>query len=384
MHKKLFFILIVVLIGSSSLAFGMAAPEESSEQQETESKQASGPEFSTGPNNAITDVSGIEVGHYDKNYTGTTVILARGGAVGAVEVRGSAPGTRETDLLDPINLVDQVNAIVLSGGSAYGLAAADGVMLWLEEQGIGWPVGGGNLVPIVPSAILFDPGRFGREFSDRPTAEFGRKAAENLAEGPVDQGNVGAGAGAISGGMKGGIGTASIDLGNGVIVGAIAAINSGGSTIDPNTGLPYASFLEIGDEFGDLKETVAAKGTGEQIALAGSEPVKNTTIAVVATNVKLTKTQARKIAEMAHDGMARAIRPAHTMFDGDTVFVLGTGELSPEVLKQEAAWGYMPANINKIGSAAADTLSRAIVHGILNAQTVGEVKSYLDAYPNVK
>jgi L-aminopeptidase/D-esterase-like protein len=133
------------------------------------------------------------------------------------------------------------------------LAAADGVMLWLEKQGLGWPVGGGNVVPIVPSAILFDPGRFGTSFQDRPTAEFGRKACENLSSGPVPEGNVGAGAGAVMGGLKGGIGTASINLGNGVIVGAIAAVNSGGGPVNPKTGLPYAAYLAIGDEFGSLK-----------------------------------------------------------------------------------------------------------------------------------
>jgi L-aminopeptidase/D-esterase-like protein len=338
--------------------------------------------LSTGSNNAITDVPGIEVGHYDKKLTGTTVILARNGAVGGVDVRGSAPGTRETDLLDPINLVDRVNAIVLSGGSAYGLAAADGVMLWLEAQGLGWPVGGGNVVPIVPSAILFDPGRFGRTFQERPTAEFGRKACENLNSGPVAQGNVGAGAGAVTGGLKGGIGTASVDLGNGVIVGAIAAVNSSGSPINPKTGRPYAAYLAIGDEFGSLKVSAAAAGDASGVAVLNSEPARNTTIAVVATNVQLTKAQAKKIAEMAQDGIARAISPAHTMFDGDTVFVLGTGELPPDALKQQAAWGYMPANISKIGAAAADTLARAIVHAVLNAKSVGDVLSYRDKYPS--
>jgi L-aminopeptidase/D-esterase-like protein len=383
MVKKIFFVLFVLFLAGSVSIFASGTPEKESSAEETTKeaptpKPASEPGLSTGPNNAITDVPGIEVGHYQEKYTGTTVILARDGAVGAVDVRGSAPGTRETDLLNPLNLVDTVNAIVLSGGSAYGLAAADGVMLWLEEQGIGWPVGGGNVVPIVPSAILFDPGRFGREFTFRPTAEFGKKAAEDLSAGPVAQGNVGAGAGAISGGLKGGIGSASQEVGNGVIVGAIVAINSGGSTVNPKTGEFYASFLEIGDEFGEIKGSAAVGEILDQVAYA--EPVKNTTIAVIATNVKLTKAQAKKIAEMAHDGMARAMRPAHTMFDGDTVFVLGTGELSPEILGQEAAWGYMPANINKIGSAAADTLSRAIVHAMLSAETVGEVKSYSDTY----
>ena len=337
-------------------------------------------------NNAITDVPGIEVGQCDRNHTGTTVVLVRNGAVGGVDVRGSAPGSRETDLLDPTNLVDRVNAVVLSGGSAYGLATADGVMLWLEEKKIGWPVEGGNVIPIVPAAVLYDPGRFGRAFRDRPGPDFGRKACENASSGPVSMGNVGAGAGAISGGLKGGLGAASSDLGHGVIVGAIVAVNSAGSTVNPETGEFYAKYLEVGKEFGGLKASLSPVGlpvgraSPERRDTEG-EPVKNTTIAVVATNVQLTKAQASKIAQMAHDGMARAVRPVHTMFDGDTVFSLATGELDPAVLKQQAAWGNMAANMNKIGSAAADALSRAIVHAMLNAQTVGDVPCYKDKYP---
>ena len=362
-----------------SLSVASGASEDSQKKTDSEpviSKKASDSEYTTGPNNSITDVPGIEVGNYQENYHGTTVIFATNGAVGGVDVRGSAPGTRETDLLDPINLVDRVNAVVLSGGSAYGLAPADGLMRWLEEKGIGWPAGAG-VVPIVPAAVLFDPGRFGREFTEHPTAEFGRKAAENLSAGPVQMGNVGAGAGAIAAGIKGGLGTASIDIGNGVIVGAIVAVNAGGSTVNPKTGELYGAYLEIGDEFAIYSDPDALASANVD---TDSEPVKNTTIACIATNVKLTKAQAKKIAEMAHDGMARAIRPSHTMFDGDTIFVLGTGELSPEVLQQEATWGYMPANINKIGAAAADTLTRAIVHAMLSAESVGEVKSYRDTY----
>ena len=338
----------------------------------------------TGKLNAITDVPGIQVGHYEKNHTGTTVVLFPKTAIGGVDVRGAAPGTRETDLLNPTNLVDKVNAVVLSGGSAYGIVAADGVMPWLEEKKMGWPVGGGNVVPIVPGAILYDLGRFDRAFNDRPTAEFGRKACENAAAGPVKQGNVGAGAGAVSGGLKGGVGTASVDLGNGVIVGALVAINSFGSTVNPETGEFYAKYLEVGDEFGSLKQPFADVRSGESpvIAMADAEePIQNTTLAVVATNVQLTKAQAKKIAEMGHDGLARAIRPLHTMFDGDTVFALATGEVDPEVLKGQAAWGNMAANIIKIGAAAADALSRAVVHAMLNAETVGTVGSYRDKYP---
>jgi len=299
-----------------------------------------------------------------------------------VDVRGSAPGTRETDLLRPTDLVNKVNAVVLSGGSAFGLAAADGVMGWLEQRKMGWPIGGGNVVPIVPAAILFDVARFGRTAQENPNASFGAKACDAAKTGAVTMGNVGAGAGAVSGGLKGGLGTASVDLGNGVIVGAIVAINSGGSTVNPKTGELYARYLELGDEFAVLKKTAQGPFVSEEIAFAfPSDPIRNTTIAVVATNVQLTKAQAQKIAQMAHDGYARAINPVHTMFDGDTIFALGTGELSAEVLQGRATWGNMEANINKIGAAAADAISRAIVHAMINATSLGTVKSYKEAFP---
>ena len=336
----------------------------------------------TGPLNAITDVPGIEVGSYEHNFTGTTVILAPKGAVGGVDVRGSAPGSRETDLLRPTNMVDKVDAVVLTGGSAYGLAAANGVMLWLEEHKRGWDVGGGYVVPIVPAAVLFDPGRFGRAFTDRPDDSFGRKACDNASSGPIMMGNYGAGAGAVAGGIKGGLGTASVDLGSGVIVGAIVAVNAGGSAVNPATGEFYAKYLEVNGEFGNLKAPFASiPAVGTAFSMADMEAVKNTTIACIATNVKLTKAQAQKIAEMAHDGMARAIRPSHTMFDGDTIFVLGTGLLDLDTLKQQAVWGNTSANVNKIGSAAADALARAIVRAILSAETVGTTASYKDKYP---
>jgi len=342
------------------------------------------PVVKTGPMNAITDVPGIQVGSFERNFTGTTVILAPQGAVGGVDVRGSAPGSRETDLLRPIDMVDKVDAVVLTGGSAYGLAAADGVMKWLEENNRGWAVGGGKVVPIVPAAVLFDPGRFGRDFTDRPNASFGYLACEAASAGPVEMGNVGAGAGAVGGGLKGGLGTASQDLGDGVMVGAIVAVNAGGSTVNQATGEFYAAFLEVGNEFGGLKRPFAnalAKDGFELAFLDTVEASKNTTIACIATNVKLTKAQAQKIAEMAHDGMARAIRPSHTMFDGDTIFVLGTGMLDLDTLKQKAVWGNTSANVSMLGAAAADTLSRAIVHAMLNAETVGTTASYRDKYP---
>jgi L-aminopeptidase/D-esterase-like protein len=331
-----------------------------------------------GPNNAITDVPGIEVGQYTgTNYlasmggsTGTTVVLAREGAVGGVSQRGGAPGTRETDLLKPENLVEKVNAVVLSGGSAYGLAAADGVMQCLEAQGIGYPVGGGHVVPIVPAAIVFDPGRCA-PFDYRPDASFGLLACQAAKGGPVQQGNVGAGAGTRSGGgVKGGLGTASVILSNGIIVGAIVAVNSGGRTFDTN-GNFYAAFLELGNEFhvpppAPLADVPADDDNGL---------LRNTTIAVVATNATLTKAQATKVAQMADDGFARAIKTSHGVGDGDTIFALATGKDTRDASNL----------VSSIGSAAADTLSRAVVHAILAAESIHvgtcNVRSYCEIYP---
>jgi L-aminopeptidase/D-esterase-like protein len=335
-----------------------------------------------GPYNAITDVPGIRVGHYTGEYlTGTTVVLADNGAGlgvgGGVAQRGGAPGTRETDLLKPENMVDKVNAIALSGGSAYGLAAASGVMRCLEDQGIGWSVGGGNVVPIVPSAILFDPGRCGAPFDYRPNFNFGLQACLAATGGPVKEGNFGAGAGAVSGGVKGGIGTASVVLDNGIIVGAIVAVNSVGSTYDEEGDL-YAASFELGNEFCELlpvKEGPSHKGSKADAAVSGGL-LKNTTIAVVATNVQLTKAQATKIAQMADDGLARAIKPLHSPYDGDTVFVLGTGRIAM------ASLGDPSFAVYQIGSAAADVLSRAVVHAILAAESTSCFKSYCDTFPN--
>jgi len=330
-----------------------------------------------GPLNAITDVPGIKVGNYTASAgasggsTGTTVIIAPNGTVGAVTQRGGAPGTRETDLLRPENMVQIINAVVLSGGSAYGLAAADGVMLCLEGQGIGFPVGGGHVVPIVPSAILFDPGRCA-PFSFRPDASFGSNACQAAQGGPVQQGNVGAGAGAISGGVKGGLGTASTVLtsgsASGIIVGAIVAVNSSGRTFD-TTGHLYAGFLELGNEFDGAAPAPAAA------VIPNAPLLQNTTIAVVATNATLTKAQATKVAQMADDGLARAIKPSHGVPDGDTVFSMATGTDTRDATNL----------VNTIGSAAADTLSRAVVHAILAAKAIHvpgcNVSSYCELFP---
>jgi L-aminopeptidase/D-esterase-like protein len=332
-----------------------------------------------GPNNAITDVPGIRVGNFTGSVlTGTTVVVAENGGqgvAGGVSQRGGAPGTRETDLLKPENMVQIVNAITLSGGSAYGLAAASGVMQCLESQSIGFPVGGGNVVPIVPTAILFDPGRCGAPFTARPNFSFGLAACSAARSGPVQQGNVGAGAGAVSGSVKGGLGTASVVLANGIIVGAIVAVNSVGSTFDANGNL-FAASLELAGEFGNLIPIQSAPSSISKPAAVPGGLLRNTTIAVVATNVELTKTQATKIAQMADDGLARAIKPTHTPFDGDTVFALGTGRLSMASLGDPSFAEYL------IGSAAADTLSRAVVHAILAADSTPCEKSYCDLFPN--
>ena len=325
-----------------------------------------------GPKNAITDVPGIEVGHYTASsgsggMTGTTAIIARGGAVAGGTQRGGAPGTRMTDLLKSEKAVGIAHAVVLSGGSAYGLAASDGVMTCLEAQGVGLPVANGAIVPIVPSAILFDPGRCA-PFNFRPDASFGTNACNAANSGPVQMGNVGAGAGARSGGVKGGLGTASAVLPGGLVVGAIVAVNSSGRTFDATTGAFFAGYT--------LATADASSGT----ALASStdvppsdELLRATTIAVVATNARLTKAQANKVAQMADDGLARAIRPAHGTGDGDTVFALATGTVTTT------------PNISQIGSAAADVLSRAIMRAIMAADAVHvgtcNVSSYCELFP---
>ena len=282
---------------------------------------------------AITDVRGITVGHHTlaRRPTGCSVVLAQGpsgaGAVGGVDVRGAAPGTRETDLLDPANLVNEVHAVLLSGGSAWGLDAASGVMRWLEEHGRGLRVGAapGQRVPIVPAAVLFD--LHVGDARIRPDAAAGYAACVAATGQPPAQGNVGAGAGATVGklfglghAMKGGIGTASVTV-NGVTVGALIAVNALGDVVDPATGQPIAGARTADGRA--LRGSVRA-------ALAGDAPVSilagsNTTIGVIATDAPLSKARAHRLAGAGHDGLARAIRPVHTMSDGDTLFALSTG-----------------------------------------------------------
>jgi L-aminopeptidase/D-esterase-like protein len=309
-------------------------------------------------NSTITAVPGITVGHHtlSERPTGCTVILVDGeGAAGGVSQRGGAPGTRETDLLDPSNLVDKVNAVVLSGGSAFGLEAATGTVKWLEEHNIGWDVRIAK-VPIVPAAILFDL-PVGGNPKIRPTADCGYRAAAAASKAPVTEGTVGAGAGATvgkSGGpgrsMKAGLGSYSITLPNGLSVGAIVAVNAVGDIIDPDTGKIVAGVRNPDGTFADARTLLRTGQTGPR-PRAG----ENTTIGLVATNARLTKAQAHRIALMADDGLARAIYPSHTTGDGDTVFALATGLWTGD------------ADVTQIGALAADVMARAIVRAATQA-----------------
>ena len=337
------------------------------------------PSFAGG---TITDVPGIKVGSITltEKPTGCTVILAEGpptadgviqGATPGVSQRGGAPGTRETDLMDPVNDVDKANAIVLSGGSAYGLDAASGTMKWLEEHNIGWPVGPAGVVPIVGSAILFDLPFDGKP-KIRPGPDCGYKAAAAATTEPVVMGTVGAGAGATvgkSGGqgrrpMKGGLGSASIKMPNGLVVGAIVAVNSVGDIIDPYTGQVVAGTLNPDDTFADARILMR---TGANIRRG--RPGENTTIGVVATNAKLTKAEITKVAQMADDGYARAINPAHTLGDGDTIFALATGRFEGEV------------NASMIGALAAEAMADALLAAVREATSAGGVKAIRDLRP---
>ncbi|HET9703465.1 MAG TPA: P1 family peptidase [Vicinamibacterales bacterium] len=311
-----------------------------------------------GPNTTLSAVPGIKVGHHTlaERPTGCTVILVDGdGAVGGVSQRGGAPGTRETDLLDPSNMVDKVNAVVLSGGSAFGLDAASGTVKWLEEHGIGWDVRIAR-VPIVPAAILFDL-PVGGNPKIRPTADCGYRAAAAATSDPVREGTIGAGAGATVGktggqgrSMKAGVGSYSITLPGGLSVGAIVAVNAVGDIIDPDTGRIVAGARNADNTFADARVLLRTGRTG-----APPRSGENTTIGLVATNARLTKAQAQRMALMADDGFARAIYPSHTVGDGDTVFSLATGRWDGEV------------NLTQIGALAADVMARAIVRAATEA-----------------
>jgi L-aminopeptidase/D-esterase-like protein len=327
----------------------------------------------TGKTNSITDVAGLTAGHFSdvKAACGVTVVICEKGAVAGVDVRGAAPGTRETDLLNPINLVEMAQAVVLSGGSVYGLAASDGVVRWLAQKKLGFPVDAEHVAPIVPAAVLYDLGR-GADFIPPVQAEWGLQACESAHTGPLEQGCCGAGTGAVSGGIKGGLGSASLVINSGITVAAVVAINSMGSVINPQTGRIWERDIEIDNEFaGQTKRRV------QLLQADTASPATNTTIGIVATDAILTKVQATKIAQMAHDGLARAIRPSHTMFDGDTIFCLATGQKELPV-GDDFFPGHQAPAINDIGHAAADCMTRAIIHGVLKAKTMGSFPAFED------
>lgn len=311
----------------------------------------------------LTDVAGIEVGHFTETRrpTGCSVVIARTGAVAGVDVRGAAPGTRETDLLQPANLVSQVHAVLLAGGSAWGLDAAGGVMRWLEENNIGLDTGHSR-VPIVPAAVVYDLGVGDARI--RPDAQAGYQACAAANRSPAPQGNVGAGSGALVGklygmarAMKGGIGSASVCV-DGITVAALIVCNAVGDVMDPATGqLLAGARTESGETLLGSRDAML-QGTLPHSLLAGT----NTTIGVIATDAVLSKPEAQRLAQVSHDGLARSINPVHTMFDGDTLFALGTGHSGKT------------ASMVLLATLAAEATARAVVNAVHAAQslTVGE------------
>lgn len=343
------------------------------------------------PFGSLIDVPGIGVGHHQRTsgkwQTGTTVVACPAGATPGVDVRGGGPGTRETDALRPENLVREIHAVCLTGGSAYGLAAADGVMKVLAAKGLGFPIADG-VVPVVPAAVIFDLGRSGA-FDARPDPSFGERACRRAlsGRGRPDWGSVGAGTGARAGGLQGGVGTAStrvrieadpdgeygppiaeaIEL----TIGAIAVVNASGSPVDLTTGLPW----ETGgrrtrrpnkDERAALRESMTVKAGGNL----------NTTIGVVAVSAALDKAEASKLASVAHDGLARAIRPAHAMTDGDTIFSLATGDT---VLPDGPA---RLAVLDRLLTAGAEVFGAACTHAVVAATTIGASPAWSDLCPS--
>jgi L-aminopeptidase/D-esterase-like protein len=356
--NRAFVVSAAAALMGGTLAFGQAAPPPA-------------PRTDKG----LTAVSGIKVGHFTlaERPTGCTVILTEGGAVASVDVRGGAPGTRETDLLNPVNLVQQVHAIVLAGGSAFGLDSASGVMRYLDEKDIGYDVRIAK-VPIVPAAILFDLGVGGKP-KVRPTAECGYAAAQAATDGPVAEGSIGAGAGATVGKfggparmVKSGIGTASLTFPDGLVVAALVAVNAAGDIIDPATGRVVAGVRTAdGKGFADARAILRAGAVGRPGA--APRPVENTTIGVVATNAALSKVQALKVAQMAHDGYARAISPVHTPGDGDTIFALATGTMAGPVDDQR---------LSLIGALAAEVMADAIVRSATQATSAAGIPAIRD------
>lgn len=342
-----------------------------------------------GPRNLITDVDGIAVGnqHALSVRSGVTVVLPDQRAVAASDVRGGAPGTRETDALDPTCLVDAVEAVVLSGGSVYGLEAMSGAVAWLGARNRGFKLGDTPRVsPVVPGAVLFDlPNGGDKDWGEMPPyRDWGRLACESAGR-DFQLGNVGAGMGAMAGNLKGGLGSASV-LDGELQVGALIAVNPFGSAVIPGTGHFWAAPYEIEAEFGGLGwpsslPPVSADDPfqGSRLDVAPLSPGGNTTIGVVATNAALTKAEARRIAIMAQDGLARAIRPIHSHVDGDTIFVLATGRVALAESQLDRLMELM-----RIGSVAADCVARAVARGVFAASDLGEIPCYRSRYPTTR
>ena len=333
--------------------------------------------LTTGPKNLLTDIDGLTVGNAEdhKALSGVTVILAESAATAAVHIAGGAPGTRETDALAPECLVSATDAIVLSGGSVLGLDAASGVTAWLGTKNRGHHVPGvATRAPIVPAAILSDLGNGGdKSWGDTPPyAALGKHAVRSASD-SFALGNAGAGLGATAGALKGGLGSASIVASSGLAVGALVAANPVGSVTMPGTNCFWAAPYEIDNEFGGLgwPRELSGYATGNPLAQSKLQALSggaNTTIAVVATNADLTVTEAKRVAIMAHDGLARAIRPVHTPFDGDSVFALATGAFSLESDLDSDR----PLQVATIGALAADTLARAIARAVFEAHSIGD------------
>ncbi len=320
--------------------------------------------------NLLTDIEGVKVGHAQNELalTGCTVVLIEKGAVGGVDQRGGAPGTRETDLLRPMHMVDKVHGIVLTGGSAFGLDAATGVMKYLEEKGIGFNSGVVK-VPIVPAAVLFDLGI--GDSTVRPDSDMGYKACLSATNGTFDRGNVGAGTGATIGkifgmkqAMKSGIGSASMDIGGGVIVSALVAVNAFGDIVDPQNRRIIAGArplqagpINLGGK-GQFADTLnVMKSLAGRTIMSFASGSSNTVIGVIATNAVLTKDETNKLAQMSHNGLALTIRPAHTMFDGDTIFAISTGKHK--------------ADVNIIGACAVEVMAQAVLDAVHSASSAG-------------
>ncbi|MFD9873263.1 P1 family peptidase [[Kitasatospora] papulosa] len=330
-----------------------------------------------GPFNALTDVPGIRVGRVQSTrapyLTGATVVYTPSRPLAGVDVRGGSPGTWTTDTLDPVNANPGVDAIVLTGGSDWGLDVGVGAMHWLEDRK-------GVSSPIVPGAVIWDIGRGGSEQA-RPTASWGYRAMQAAEDGPVRQGTVGAGTGALAaaGALKGGVGTASVTLDDGTVVGALVVVNALGTTVNPKDCTLLGAALGIGDEFAGLRRPSPAEcrpvtGTPQD----GTNPAGNTTIAVVATSAAMENAALTRMAAAAQDGLARAIRPSHTLSDGDTIFSLATGTGR----RLSNADPHDMRALTRIGSAAADALSRAVAHAMIEATSVRKYKSYCDTYPS--